>query len=239
MVLIAESGKELSLVDQGYKTLRMRIVRAEYLPGSRLKLDALQQSLRLSSSPLREALNRLVAEGLVDADEGRGFRAAPISIPELMELTDLRLLLEADALRGSVSRGDGDWECRVVAAAHRLRRSEDPIDAGNGAAPDPEDWSDRHRNFHVALLSGCGNPRLLRMCEAFFDQAERYRRIARLSGKPRNKDLEHRKLEEAALSRDADRAVEILTLHIRKTAARVVDALRDSPELTPKESGES
>ena len=77
-----EPDRELSLVNQGYAALRSGIVRGTYPPGVRLKLDTLQQALGVSSSPLREALNRLVAEGLVEVEEGRGFRAAQISAKE-------------------------------------------------------------------------------------------------------------------------------------------------------------
>jgi len=177
---------------------------------------------------LREALNRLAAEGLVEIEAGRGFRAGPISVAELNELTHLRLMLEGDVLRRSVSLGDEEWEGRVVSAAHKLRRIEERSEGKDGPAIDAEEWSDRHRQFHLALLSACGYPRLLRMCETLFDPAKRYRRVARLSGQPRKKNFEHRKLEETALARDADKAVEILGGHIRKTAARVVEVLQDS-----------
>lgn len=231
MALATEPERELSLVHQGHQMLRKRIIRGEYPPGTKLKIEALQQSLRLSSSPLREALNRLVAEGLVEADEGRGFRAARISRAELTELTDLRVLLETEALRRSVTQGDDEWEGRVVSAAHKLRLSESRSDGDEGSPIDIDDWADRHRQFHLALLSGSGYPRLLRLCESLFDQAERYRRIARLSSQPRKKTTEHRKLEEAALSRDVDKAVELLAAHIRKTGVRVLEVLRESEEL--------
>jgi GntR family carbon starvation induced transcriptional regulator len=224
-----ESDRDASLVLQGYSALRTRIVRAEYPPGMRLKLEALQQSLGVSSSPLREALNRLAAEGLVEVEEGRGFRTAPVSIAALKELTYLRTLLEGDALRRSVTLGDDEWEGRVVSAFHKLQRVENRNPEGDeSAAADPEDWSERHRQFHLALLSGSGFPGLLRMCETLFDQAERYRRIAQLSGQPRKKSLEHKRLHEAALSRRADKAVALLSSHIQKTADRVLDVLGDS-----------
>ena len=231
---VSEPERELSLAHQGYLMLRKRIIRGEYAPGARLKIEALQQSLQLSSSPLREALNRLVVEGLVEADEGRGFRAARVSVLELTELTDMRILLEGEALRRSVLFGDDEWEGRVVAAGHKLRLSETRSDA-DVAASDPDDWSDRHRQFHLALLSGTGYPRLVRLCESLFDQGERYRRIAQLSSQPRKKTMEHRKLEEAALTRQADKAVELLTAHIRKTGARVMEVLRESQELAAVE----
>src|ERR1700737_2628572 len=101
-----ETTKEISLVHQGYQTLRARIVRGDYEPNMRLRLDALQQNLGLSSSPLREALTPLVSEGVVEMEGGRGFRVAQISLAEFKELTYLRILIEGDALRRSVECGD-------------------------------------------------------------------------------------------------------------------------------------
>jgi GntR family transcriptional regulator, carbon starvation induced regulator len=230
-----ESDREASLVLQGYSALRTRIVRAEYPPGMRLKLEALQQSLGVSSSPLREALNRLVAEGLVEAEEGRGFRAASVSSASLRELTYVRVLIEGDALRRSVTFGDDDWEGRIVAAFHKLQRSEYRNTEGEeSASVDPEGLSERHRQFHLALLSGTGFPGLLRLCETYFDQAERYRRIARLSDQPRRTSIEHKRLYEAALDREADEAVKLLTAHIQRTTERVLDVLSNSNMLLPE-----
>jgi GntR family carbon starvation induced transcriptional regulator len=236
---MADLDKELSLVLQGHRAVRSRIVRGEYLPGMRLRIESLQQSLAVSSSPLREALNRLVAEGLVEVDEGRGFRVAQISVPALKELTYLRILLEGDALRRSVAAGDMEWEGRVVSALHKLRRSEENFIEGEVPKPeDFEEWSERHRQFHLALLSGCGFPRLLQMCETLYDQAERYRRVARLSRQPRKKAQEHKKLADAALGRNVEKAVEILHAHIQKTADRVVEVLDGDVEQPSEETME-
>ena len=66
------------LTEQAYQTLRESILRGTIVAGERLKIDVLQRDLDVSSSPLREALNRLVAENLVVADERRGFRAGTL-----------------------------------------------------------------------------------------------------------------------------------------------------------------
>jgi DNA-binding GntR family transcriptional regulator len=228
-----EPDKELSLVNQGYAALRSGIVRGTYPPGVRLKLDTLQQALGVSSSPLREALNRLVAEGLVEVEEGRGFRAAQISAKEFGELTHLRLLIEVDALDRAVELGDDEWEGRVVSASHKLRRVEDRLlESDRTDHSVDEEWSARHRLFHMALLSGCANPRQMQFCGTLFDQAERYRRICRqLSKQPRKKTQEHKAIEEAALGRDRALAVQLLTAHIQKTADRVAAILRKEVEI--------
>jgi DNA-binding GntR family transcriptional regulator len=235
--MAADSERDLSLVNQGYQALRSGLVLGQYAPGTKLKLDTLQQSLGFSSSPLREALNRLFAEGLVEVDEGRGFRAAQISTEELKELTYLRILLEGDALRHSVLNGDDEWEGRIVSAFHKLRLIEERIPETGDAAADvvsnADDWSARHREFHMALLSGSPFPRQKHMCGILYDQAERYRRFARQSPQPRKKAAEHKKLEEAALGRNADRAVELLVAHIQRTADRVAAILESEKRSAP------
>lgn len=226
--------KDLSLVFQGYQAIRGRILRGEYSPGMRLKLDALQHSLGVSSSPLREALNRLVAEGLVEVERDRGFRASQVSAAEFEEITRLRLLLEGDALRRSVELGNDEWEGRVVSASHKLARIEERMaETNSGQMAGMEDWSARHREFHMAMLSNCG-ARQLQMIGILFDQAERYRRLARLFAQPRKKNLEHRKLQEAVLSRDTATAVALLTAHINKTAERVLRVLQTAQD--PRQS---
>jgi GntR family transcriptional regulator, carbon starvation induced regulator len=227
----AVQEKESSLVLQGYDAVRTLIVRGEFAPGKRLRLDALQQALNLSSSPLREALNRLVAEGLVEVEEGKGFRVAQISVEDFRELTYVRILLEGDALRRAIQLGDDEWEGRVVSAYHRLRRIEErESETDLTDLAHTNEWSTRHRTFHIALLSGCGYPRLTQMCATLFDQAERYRRLALHLSAPRRKSLEHKRLQEAVLARDAEKAVDLLAAHIQKTADRVANLLQGSQE---------
>ena len=80
-----EVGPPLS--EMAYRALRTDILRGNIEPGSKLKIDELQQKYQYSSSPLREALNRLTAEQFVIADERRGFRAARTSVADLRDIT--------------------------------------------------------------------------------------------------------------------------------------------------------
>jgi DNA-binding GntR family transcriptional regulator len=153
-------------------------------------------------------------------------------LQRLKELTYLRLLLEGDALRRSVDLGDDEWEGRVVSAFHKLSRMEERMSDSDEDDSSAEDWSIRHRQFHMALLSGCGFPRQLELCGMLFDQAERYRRLARQSRQPRKKNAEHKALEEAALSRNSAKSVELLTAHIQKTADRLSTVLQKTVKET-------
>ena len=183
-------------------------------------MDSLQQDSGFSSSPLREALNRLAVEGLVQIDENRGFRCAPMSLADFEDITSLRLIVEPAAFADSIRSVSDEWEGRIVAAFHRLKRSQERM-------PPPkyffdDDWTARHKDFHMAFYSACSSRRLYTLCWNLFDQAERYRRIsAKNRKKYRDTTGEHRQLMEAALARDIDLSTNLMRKHITKTSESV------------------
>lgn len=216
---------ELPLAEQAFRLLRGRILRCEIEPGAKLKIEALQREHGFSSSPLREALNRLAQEGLVKADDRRGFRAAPVTIADLRDVTRMRLLLDCEALKDSIATGDDAWEARAVAAFHRLAKVEARI-TGPGPLSLNAEWSVLHKQFHFALMGACTSAKLLEMSSSLFDQAERYRRLSmRWRKEPRNKSAEHKRILDAALARDVRTATALLTDHVSRTAANVEAAL--------------
>src|SRR6188508_279616 len=92
--------------DRAYQSLRAAIVRCDYEPGARLRVDELTQKLAISSSPLREALSRLAGQGLVQVLENRGFRVAPLSIDGVVDLTRVRILIESETLTDAMEHGN-------------------------------------------------------------------------------------------------------------------------------------
>ena len=82
------------LVDQAFQRLRHDVLTGTFAAGRKLKVEELQSAYGFSSSPLREALSRLSQEGLVRADERRGFRVAPLSVDDLADITRMRLMLD-------------------------------------------------------------------------------------------------------------------------------------------------
>lgn len=220
--------KDTSLVAQACRRLRSAIVTADCAPGMRLRLEALQERFGLSSSPLREALNRLAAEGLVEIEERRGFRVKPLSIDELNDLTRIRLLLEREALRLSMLNGDDAWEAAVVAAFHRLRLAQGRLSGAEMILD--ETWSSAHFDFHRALVAACGSPNLIQLCAGFFEQAQRYRNVsARFRKTSGDSSASHRRLMNAVLSRQQHAAETLITEHIEGTARNVAAALQSYP----------
>jgi GntR family transcriptional regulator, carbon starvation induced regulator len=199
--------------------LREEIIACGLAPGEPLRFDVLRERFGVSFTTLREALTALTAEGLVDAQEQRGFRVAPVSRQDLVEITDARVLIEVELIRRAIERGDDDWEIAVISTLHRLKRIEqrDP----EHPLRDPE-WKIAHRQFHQALVSACGSATLLAIRAELFDRAERYRHLsANFRPRPRDKAGEHQAIMQAAISRNPDLAVQLIETHIRSTADNV------------------
>jgi DNA-binding GntR family transcriptional regulator len=219
-----DGDRRRPIAQQAADRLRNHIVVGRYKPGTRLKVDDLRSEFGFSNSPLREALVQLSQEGLVRADARRGFRVSDISIEDFDDLLRHRLSLDVAALVESITIGDDHWESTVVAAFFRLEKVESRL--GDGPVALNDEWCALHKSFHMALISGCRSPRTLAWCSSLFDQADRYRRFsASRRTHPRNKNLEHQAIMEAALRRDAESASTMLTAHISRTRQGVLEAL--------------
>ena len=201
------------LVDQAFQRLRQDVLTGNFAAGTKLKVEELQAAYGYSSSPLREALSRLSQEGLVRADERRGFRVAPLSPDDLRDITRMRLMLDVQALQEAIDHGDDAWEAAIVAAFYRLDKVESRLP--DGPVILDAEWSALHRDFHAALLAACPSQRQLAWSASLFDQAERYRRFsARHRKVARRKSTEHKKLMDATLRRDSATACALLADHI-------------------------
>ncbi len=213
----AASGAAPTLSGAVLEDLRRDILECRWSPGAKLRFEALRAHYAVGISPLREALSRLAVEGLVVGFDRRGFRVAPVSLDDLDEITDLRCELEGLALRWSIERGDDAWESAVVAAFHHLSRVNSELP---GRVPRlSDDWEGRHTAFHQAMAAACGSARLMQLRAQLFNQTNRYRRLVVAYSKvPRDDRGEHRALMDAALARDAERAVALIHKHIRHTA---------------------
>ncbi|MFE7566443.1 GntR family transcriptional regulator [Streptomyces sp. NPDC057539] len=209
-------GKRM-LSEQVYAHLRNAIMRGDHAPGDALKPQDLAREQGVSLAVVREALVRLVGEGLADRLHNRGFAVPAFSDRRWQEIAEARRTIEPVMLRMSIERGDVDWEARVRAAHHRLART--PAYAPEEGEFYSEAWSEVHRDFHRTLLEGCGNPVLLETFDRMWTASELARRWSAHRDPDRDGVDEHRRLEEAALARDADTAAEVLAEHLTLTAA--------------------
>lgn len=221
IVLSAEVVGPRSLTSAVYERLRGDILTARLLPGQKLNIAHLSKGFGVSLAATREALSRLVADGLVRAIDQRGFRVSPVSDADLRDLTRTRIDIEGLALRRSIEQGGKDWLAAVEGAFASLLAVpyRNPVDP----KIHNEAWLALHRVLHRTLVSACGSPWLLRFRDILYEQSERYRLLSiPMDPDLRDVDAEHRQIVDAALGRDADAAVAALAAHFYRTEELVM-----------------
>jgi DNA-binding GntR family transcriptional regulator len=208
-----------SIADQAYERIRADIVLARLRPGAKLRLERLADMYGASVSTLREILNRLSSEGLVLAEDQRGFQVMPVSAAGFEDVAAMRLLLETHAIPLSFAAGDLEWEGRLVAAHHKLATLERRMAAGDRDSTDL--WKRYDRAFHHALIEACGSETLLDLYAGVFDQYLRYQ-MAAVVFRGEIAAREHAELLRAALARDAGSACEVLRQHVEGCVAHTL-----------------
>jgi len=199
----------------GYRWLKNDIIRGVYHPDEKLRMSLLTSRYELGVGPLREALSQLVAEGLVTVINQKGYRVAPMSEQELLDIFDARANMEAMLVRLAIERGGEEWEADLLARAHLLNK----LESRDASETMLDEWDQRHQAFHTAMVAGCGSQYLMQMRERLFDLAARYRyvwlrktvlSVAMLE----EKHEEHQRLLDAVLARDGVLAGELMYQHL-------------------------
>ncbi len=203
-----------------HRRIRMHIVNGRLKPGEKLKLERMREVYGASVTTLREILNRLAVEELVAAEGQRGFRVAGVSNADLLDLAELRILLETHALRQSMELGDLDWEASVVSKHYKLSAIERVLmrDAQDAV----EQWVAADWGFHYATIAACPQPVLARTHASVFDRFARYHMLAlNFRGEPVAR--QHAELRDLVIARKTDAAVDLLTRHIRSGVDHILD----------------
>lgn len=222
-----------TLTSQLEEALRTDIVAGLHEPGQKLRANEITSLYGVSATPIREALQRLSAEGLVELDPKIGARVAPISPDDVRDVFAVRLILEPSALELSVLNGGASWLREVATAFERLRSV-----AGSGAPRDGTRWreamlesAEAHRAFHWALLSACGSPWLLRFISVLHGHSARYRMLL-VRSRDRPAWLRgHEEILDAVRRRDVRRAVRVLERHTREALDMLIRSYGTSDQL--------
>lgn len=202
--------------------LRAELLVGRYRPGERLPVAAVAEHFTVSVTVAREALMMLASDGLVVSEPQAGFRVIELSTEHLVDLTSVRVDIDCIALRRSITEAGLPWESAALAAHHTLASTPMYHEDEPGVS---RAWSAAHTEFHRALVAGCGSRILLELRDRLWDASTMYRswsaQVHRMCG--RDVAREHRELLDAALARDADRAVELLAAHISRTTELVLE----------------
>jgi GntR family transcriptional regulator, carbon starvation induced regulator len=220
-----EHGVRATTATTVFERIRDDILSGNLAPAMKLRIEFVCERYGIGASPVREALNRLSQDGLVERRDQRGFYVASVSLEQLDELVKTRCWLEAIALRESIANRTTEWEDRLVLTFHRLSRTKRSLDS-NAYLINPV-WEQQHREFHRALIANCGSSWLLTFCTHMGDQADRYRKLAAARIYPQRQGPdEHRTIFEATIDGDADRAVDLLQAHYRRTQTIIEQEFR-------------
>jgi len=216
-----DGGLELrSLQQQIHDQLLGRILRRELEPGERISPPEIAAALGVSVTPVRDAVNQMAAEGLVNVTPRRGTVVSPISIRDIEELYEIRLMIEPEAAELAASRATADEIARVQELADRLEA--DPSTAG-GQVDDLETYLQEiatDAELHAAVVRAAHNRRL----DALYAGLRTHVLIARAvfprlyRGQPHRRG-EHRRVVDAIAAHDGTAAGVAMAGHLRQALA--------------------
>lgn len=200
--------KRLDAAGQAYQLLSERIAAGEITPGMRLKESALAESLGFSRTPVREALRRLGAEGLVVVSPNRGAQVVSYTADEIDAFFSVRVMLEPQATALAVPRfSDGDID--------ELEELAERMAALVAGTPDMRLIGELNRDFHDSFLDGSGNRALASAVSAVVRPAVVYRTFHRYSAEQLQRSMAHHlELVDAARARDAPWAESVMRTHL-------------------------
>jgi DNA-binding GntR family transcriptional regulator len=205
-----------TLAEKAFETLHAAIITGRLRPGARLPIEELAELLEMSPMPIREAVRRLDAAGLVENIPHRGARVTELSVRDLAEVYEVRLALEVLAIRRAAAR----FSAAHGAEARRcLKVLAKLADEASAAA------SEAHTRFHFALYEAADSAWLLRLIYPVWETSERYclevpdvRRLAQRAA-------EHEEILAACEAHAPDRAAAALHAHLAVTANSLAAAM--------------
>ncbi len=211
------SAGDATATEAALRLLRRDIVSGALEPDSKLKMRVLKERYGIGSSPMREALAQLAAQGLVQQSSQKGFRVPPLSAAHLADITRSRQLVEVEAVKLAIAHGDAGWEDEIVASFHLLERMF--MRLRGTQRPDVHEFEARHQRFHRSLIAACPLAEVKAFCDKLYLQATRYRLLLRRYAFTREVVVaEHRILMDAVLGRSKLDAARALKAHIGLTA---------------------
>lgn len=214
---MAQDGAETRVADT-YGRLKARVVGFGIRPGERLNEVALAREIGVSRTPLREALNQLVAERLIDFRPGTGFICRPLEAKAIFDLYEMRQVIEVTSIRLAIVRAS-DEELRGV----REDLFRDGLDVTGLTVAEAVE---RDEAFHMAIARLSGNGALAQALERVNDQI-RFIRWVGMAARVSESKAEHRKMAEALVARRSDKAADVMADHIGRRMDQVVEAVKE------------
>ncbi|MDK1374166.1 MULTISPECIES: GntR family transcriptional regulator [unclassified Sinorhizobium] len=202
------------------KFIRESIIDGTLDEGEPIRQDDVARLFNVSKIPVREALKRLEAEGLVAFQRNKGAVVTSVSEPEIVQIFEVRAILESSAIRFSVPH-------MTEATFERAQAYCDAFGRETNVAR----WAELNWQFHSCLYEDAARPFLLNMIRSVNDRIERYLRVQlSLSKGQETADREHRQILEACRRHDGDQAAALVHTHIMHACDSL---LKHRPKATP------
>lgn len=207
--------------------LRAMIFAGEFRAGQPLRQEEIARQLGVSRLPVREALNRLATEGLVELKPRRGFFVTSLNASEIEDIFDMRAMLEERAGHLATSR-------RTAADVQALDALIDSLDTAVAMPAAFEDWADLNLRFHTRLYQSCGRKHLCRQIDLLRDTvAPLIRLLAQQDGELQRSQSEHRQMAVLFRTGDAEGVGRLCREHCAYTGRGLVGLLRAGPDAQP------
>ncbi len=223
LAVLADEGSgrgHRTLAEKAFETLHQAIITGQLRPGTRLPIEELADVLEMSPMPIREAVRRLDAAGLVENIPHRGARVTELSIIDLAEVYEARLALEVLAIRRAAERFDASREAIAAARLDKLEGMSDDNSADTSAA---------HEAFHFSLYEAAASAWLTRLIRPVWETSERYCLETPQCRQLATRGHEHRGILDACASHDCNRAALALHDHLARTANNISVAMGGKP----------
>lgn len=205
-------------VESLYNSLKARAVGFEFRPGERINEGTVARELDASRTPLREALNRLVAEQLIEFRPGQGFFCRALDPKSIFELYEMREIIETAAARRACQRGSASG---IAALRDRLE-----TDGLTTAGLTIREVVARDEAFHLGIAQLAGNAEIVHHLDRINERI-RFIRWIDMGQRVRTTKSEHLKIMAALEARDSERAAAVLETHVMRRLDEIVAAVRE------------
>ena len=205
-------------VEALYNRLKERAVNFDFRPGERINEGTIARQLDASRTPLREALNRLVAERLIECRPGRGFVCRAVDPETIFGLYGMRGVSETAAVRRACHRAE---DAGIAALRDRLH-----ADGLTTAGLTIREVVERDEAFHLGIARLAGNSEMVRHLDRINERI-RFIRWVDMGHRVGTTKGEHLEIMEALEARDEDRAVAVLEIHVMRRMDQIVAAVRE------------
>jgi DNA-binding GntR family transcriptional regulator len=207
-----------SLTEQAYDLLRREIITCALVPGADVSESELAERLQMSKTPVREALARLRNEGFVETFPRRGYRIVPMTLSDMNELFDVRIILEGGTAALAAERITDEQLDELLSLANSSYDVEENLSL--------EQFVAANREFHSAIARASGRDRLLALVGRNLDELERFFFMgARARDVNPETKSDHYRIVDVLRTRDADAARQILVDHNEATRAGLLAAI--------------